>query len=420
MFQNLSTKKIVALVVFILISIGFAIAIYYLFFKSFIPEKKTPPPTEISQLPTVQEGTPTITQPETTPTDLPAELPTKSVTKIVVPSPEITPDTIARGGITESKVLNFEKTDKLTLDRSGKRPLVYNAESGLFYSIDDSGARIILNDQIYKSAETVIFSPQKDQAILEFPDGSNILFDFDKKKQISLPKQWTDFSFNSGGNKIAFKDMSEDPNQRFIGIANSDGSQLSYIEQIGPEPYKFIIDWSPNEQIIGQFRTGDTSSTSKIYFFGKNDENFKAITALGLGVQTQWTPDGSKILYSAYNEFSDFQPSLYLVDASGNNIGANNNSLRLNTWANKCSFANNNTVYCAVPKELPMGAGMVPRLADSVPDYIYKVDLKTGSRSFIAEPVEDITIDQIVVTQDESALYFTDKETGNTHEIKLR
>jgi len=38
----------------------------------------------------------------------------------------------------------------------------------------------------------------------------------------------------------------------------------------------------------------------------------------------------------------------------------------------------------------------------------------------VAEPEYDFTIEQIAVSADEDALYFTDKLTGNLHTIKLK
>ena len=189
---------------------------------------------------------------------------------------------------------------------------------------------------------------------------------------------------------------------------------------MGSKSGDFKVDWSPNGKIVAQYKSGGTEDTSKIYFVGQNNENYKALDLRGYGAQTKWTPDGARLLYSAHSAATNNKPELYIVDASGDNIGYNHQSLKLNTWADKCTFANADTMYCGVPKEMPENANMMPSIADNIPDYIYKVDLKTGVKSFVAEPEYDFTIDQIVVSGDEGSLYFTDKLTGNLHTIKLK
>ena len=418
-WQNFNWKKLIAPIIFILVAIGFGLALYYLFFK---PTFETPPteePQGIEQLPDATTGTqPGLTEGEET-TGIP-ELPTKSITKITAPEKALLPSEIAQGGLTATTALSFEKADKISLDSTGKNPLIYNAQSGEFYSIDENGDKKLLTEKIYKNIETIALSSDKTKAILEFPDDTNIYFNFEKNKQITLPKEWTEFSFNSTADKIAFKNMDNDPEQRFLGIANPDGSGIKYIESMSTNDDHVEVNWSPNEKVLAFYKDGDTSTTSKLYLLGQYGENFKSITINGYGANTQWSTNGEKLLYSAYTPYTDNKPLLQIVDTDGENIGANNNSLKVYTWADKCVFADATTVYCAVPKEMPSGAGLVPRLADSVPDYIYKIDLKKGTKSFVAEPDGDYTIDQLQVNSDQSRLFFTDKNSGAIYQIKLK
>jgi len=417
--QNLNWKKLIAPIIFLLMTIVFGLALYYLFFKQTLvtpPEEK---PAEISQLPATTEGQqPGIT--EVGEEGAPSALPTKSITQIKAPTQELTASPIAAGGLTSVATLSFEKADKISTDESGQNPLIYNGDTGEFYIIDNEGNKKTLTSKIYKNAEEVIIAPDKKRAILEFPDQTNIYFNFEKDKQVTLPKEWTEFSFNSTAEKIVFKNMAIDPEQRYLGFANPDGSGLKYIESLSNKDDQLIIDWSPNEQILALFKNNGTATTSKIYPIGQNGENFKAITINGYGLNSQWSSTGQKLLYSAYSPYSDNKPLLHIVDAAGENIGANNNSLKIYTWADKCAFADDNTVYCAVPKEMPSGAGLVRRLADQEPDYIYKINLKNGTKSFIAEPDGDYTIEQIQVSEDQSKLFFTDKNSSAVYQIKLK
>lgn len=255
---------------------------------------------------------------------------------------------------------------------------------------------------------------------MEFPDGSNIYYDFDKDKQISLPDNWTDFDFNGNGNEIAFKDMHPIKDYRYLGIASPDGSKVKYLEPIGGGEDDIIVDISPNDQVVGMYNKGFTGDTTKMYFIGKNDENFKSVVINGYGVETQWTPDGNNLLYSAHNHQSEHKPLLHIVKTNGNEAGSNHLSLNLNTWAYKCSFQNNKNLFCAVPRDLPKGADYDPSIANNTPDDFYKINLKTGNKTFIAQPENDFTVEQLKVDKNGKKLFFTDKHSKALHEINLK
>ncbi|MBU1131881.1 hypothetical protein KKC32_01325 [Patescibacteria group bacterium] len=416
--QNISWKKVAIIIGFAGVTILIGYAIYYLFFRA-APAPEIPGAEEIpyGQLPSGVTGKPGEAIPPTEPVG-PA-LPVTRVTQVAGEVPFV-PDAVAIGGVTSVTDIDYGKTTKITIASTGKDILSYNPESGMFYEITEDGEKVQMTDRIYKDVQNVAWSPQKEQAILEFPDGSNILYNFKTDKQISLPKDWTDFNFNKEGSQIAFKDMNANPDYRWLAIANADGSGQKYIEPIGDRANDFKVDWSPNGKMVAQYITGNSGDTSKVYFVGQNDENFRSITVNGYGVETKWTPDGSRLLYSAHNYESGHKPELYIVDASGDNNGYNHQSINLNTWPDKCTFSDAQTVYCAVPKDLPENVDFLPEMADNIPDYIYKVDLTTGVKSFIAEPEYDYTIDQIVVSDDGENLYFTDKQNQNLHTIRLK
>jgi Tol biopolymer transport system component len=189
---------------------------------------------------------------------------------------------------------------------------------------------------------------------------------------------------------------------------------------MGDKANRFEVDWSPSGSMVAQFNKGSGSLTSSIFFVGQHGENFRKINMNGYGVETEWTPDGSRIVYSAHNFNSEHKPLLHVVNASGETIGYDHQSLKLNTWPDKCAFADKDTMYCGVPKELPYAADYAPEIADDIPDYIYKVNLKTGVKSFVAEPEYSYTIETMQVSEDGEVLYFTDKLTKSLHTINLK
>ena len=71
------------------------------------------------------------------------------------------------------------------------------------------------------------------------------------------------------------------------------------------------------------------------------------------------------------------------------------------------------------------GSGPQPSLSAGVPDNIYRIDIRNGTATLIARPVDDkkaqrFSAINLQVASDESALYFTDSITGEVQRIQLR
>jgi Tol biopolymer transport system component len=151
---------------------------------------------------------------------------------------------------------------------------------------------------------------------------------------------------------------------------------------------------------------------------GLNGENFKPVTIEGLDFLPQWSPTGKRLLYSVDSARTDFKPELWIANAYGDEIGSGRHTIQLNTWANKCTFGDENTLFCAVPRDLPSGAGMAPDLVTSYDD-IYKVDLATGAK--IPIPLDDNNhrIGSISYNKQQNKLFFTDINNSGIFEAGL-
>jgi len=140
----------------------------------------------------------------------------------------------------------------------------------------------------------------------------------------------------------------------------------------------------------------------------------------GRGFQPQWSPEGDQLLYSVYSSKNDLKPMLWIVNAQGENIGTGRKSLNVETWAEKCTFANNSDLYCAVPEKLDEGAGLFPELAKNTTDRLYKIDTKTGLKKLIAIPDEKYNMSNLIISENGNNLYFTDETTKRIYKIQLQ
>jgi hypothetical protein len=424
--MSFSIRKILFIILFILGIVFFAFLLYFFFFK---PTPSLPPvaPSEeveipVSGLPEIGPGVKRIVEIDAE-TGLPITKKIEEIKPVTDESPivyKVSP--IAVGAETQITSLPIENVQDITLNSDGSNLLYYQKDTGKFYKISPDGKiKTLLTDDIYPEVKKIYWSSIKNRVILSFPDNSKILYDFNQKKQFSLPKYWDDFSFSPQGESIAFKTTSDNPEKRWLSIANPDGTGFKAIEPMGENDHKVEVNWSPNQQVIALYAESIGLDKQEVYFIGQQRENFKSMIVEGQDFKSKWSPNGDRLLYSVYNDAANNNPTLWIADAQGEDIGKNRISIGLQTWADKCIFSSDNeTVYCAVPRNLPAGSGFYPELANKSPSDFYKVNVKTGQNYLLAIPSgANYVIDQVVLSGDEKNLYFTDKEK-NLHKIQLK
>jgi hypothetical protein len=296
----------------------------------------------------------------------------------------------------------------------------HNASDGKFYKTNADGSLSSLSDQVFFNVQDVTWAKTQDKAVLSYPDGSKIVYDFAKNKQVTLPKHWEDFSFSPDSSEIAAKSIGLSPENRWLVTTKDDGTGTKLIEPLGNNAEKVIVDWSPSRQVAAFSKTGapQGADRSEIFLLGLGGENFKSIIVEGLDFQSQWSTTGQKLLYSVDSARSGYKPELWITNAYGDQIGSGRLSLQLNTWAEKCTFADDNTVYCAAPRELPEGAGMVPEIARTTPDDLYKIDLKTGLKTPIALD-KNYTFDTVSYDATRKKVIFTDTQQVGAFQVNL-
>lgn len=297
----------------------------------------------------------------------------------------------------------------------------HNGANGKFYRILADGKIQEMVDQVFYNVQKVTWAKGRDKAVLEYPDGAKIVYDFElKKQQATLPKHWEDFTFSPEANEIAAKSLGLAPENRYLVVSKDDGTGTQLIEPLGDNADKVIMDWSPSRQTVAFSKTGNPQGAERreILFIGLHGENFKSAIVEGLDFQSQWSPTGKKLLYSVDSARSDFKPELWIINAYGDEIGSGRQMLQLNTWANKCAFADDSTVYCAVPRDLPRGAGMAPEAAADSYDDLYKIDVRTGLRSNVTLG-RDFRFSSILYDSKHNKIFFTDRGQTGVFEIKM-
>ncbi len=396
-------RRIIIITIFTLVCIGIGYLLYRVFFYT-APKPlitTTEESTEGSQFPQANQGGPKPG--EITETGaLPASETQQSGSEEGGPGTDFTPGQVDQ--VVSNAITGVSK------DSTSGNPRFYNSQDGKFYRIGANGQPEALSDQVFYNVDDVTWSPISDESIIEYPDGANIYYNFDTKKQATLPKHWESFSFAPSGDKIAAKSLAFSPENRWLVASDPDGNNIELVEPLGNNADKVIVDWSPNKQIVALSTTGEDlgSDRQEVLFIGKNGENFKSTVVEGRGLITNWSQTGEKLLYSVHSARNEFKPELWIVHSAGDAIGENRKPIQLNTWADKCTFTDDRFAYCGVPRELPKGAGFAPSLADNIPDDLYKIDVETGIK--IKLPIAtDHVIESMFVGKDGKTIYFTDK-----------
>jgi hypothetical protein len=297
----------------------------------------------------------------------------------------------------------------------------YNPVDGKFYRALPDGRVIALGDVSFPNVEAVTWGNTSDQAILTFPDGSNIHYDFQTKSQTTLPQHWDDFNFSTDDQNIIAKSEAVSPESRYLVIADPDGKNPHSVQALGDNGDKVHADWTGNDQVVAYSETGDALGYDRqqIILIGKNNENFRGLVVEGRGFQPLWSPTGQKVLYSVWTVDNGYKPELWVSGGSPDNVNMNRVKLEIQTWADKCAWASDDLLFCAVPENLPQGAGLQPDLFATLEDRIVRIDLKTGQKTDLGKPDGNPSVRSPVVTKDGSALLYTDASTGKLYSFNL-
>lgn len=338
--------------------------------------------------------------------------------------PEI--DYVANGSYTEVEKVADVEVRSLHVGKNGVSYL--SLEDNKFYRLPIGGGDpILLSDDTFDFTDKVEWSPDGRKVVLEYPDGANIIYDFNKSKKVTLPMGLTDPEFTDDSERLAYKFYGNSEEDNWLVYSKSDGTSTVAVEPMGENGEKVQVEWSPNNTVMAIYHKSIGIESEELFLIGTKGENFKSIVVEGAKFEGIWSPKGDRLLYSTVHSNTGYRPSLWIVDAEGGRIGLNHFNLGLQTWVNKCVFSTDNVnIYCAVPSNLPEAAGLYPDVLNDSPDVFYKVNLKTGISELIAWPVEgadydsEFQVKEIFTDTNSGSLYFLDAFSGNVYKLRLR
>lgn len=407
-------KKILFAVFFIIFSVAMGYGLYWMFFRAGAPQTPTPGTSIPSgQLPQSGQGTAATGTAPTGPGGLPeAGGVTPPVSEVTTPEAGPSKIHLLRDGVTQSV--------SPAPDGNGAR--FYNPEDGRFYKVTDDGTITSLGDKQFFNVSNVDWGNKTDQAVIEFPDGTKVSYDFTQQRQVTLPNHWQEFAFAPDDSRIESKSIGVDPNNRFLITSNPDGTEAKAVEPLGDDAALSHLAWSPSGQIIAYGETGSPQpdNQQEIILVGQHHENFNSLIVPGRGFLPNFSTTGKQILYSVYNTDTSYKPTLWVASGDTASIGANRRALNIQTWADKCVWASDTEMYCGVPQNLPDNAGIQRSDFATLPDDVYHIDLTTGLAAKMDLPDLTHAIREPVLNKDKSKLIFSDAATGKLYSYDLK
>lgn len=416
--MNINWKKIGLIILFLAVTILLAIALYFTFFrKSPVPVVIPPTPTFPGGLPTIPGGGVIIPGEEVPPGVLPP-----SVGIIVPPEAGVAPipsiSVTANGGQVAPQKLVDTGAQFVNLASDGQALNYYDSTTGLFSKINPDGSLSLISSQVFRDLNNATWAPSSDKAVLEFQNGSKMIYNFATRQSYEIPSQFTDFSFSPDSKKIAAKDMKTNEEERWLVTVDDRGGNKQFLEHLGDNADRVKVQWNPNDKIIGTSAKSIDNERSEVIFLTKDGTKLGKAIVQGRDLRYDYSEDGNRMVYSVWNPNSNFLPTLWVTSTNPNNIDQGRVNTGLNTWADKCTYYQNTTIYCAVPKQISQYSGILPSNNDS-PDDIYQINPDTGVSVKIAEPVFPVQIQNIKVSADGSTLFYTEQDSGAVNKIKL-
>ncbi|MEY4723272.1 MAG: hypothetical protein RLZZ324_785, partial [Candidatus Parcubacteria bacterium] len=249
-------KRLLAIILFALVTIGIGFALYWFFFRAAAPGVVTNVNGGLVNGPgggltPAVNGGPSVNGAGG---GGGLNVPTVNAPAGGAQIPTVSP--VASGGITQTVPIGAGSTLGASVTTGGQVQY-YDRNSGKFYRIGTDGTVSLLSNQKFFNVSAATFDPSGNKAVLEYPDGSNITYDFATGTQHTLPPHWEDFGWTANGGQVVAKSIGLDDNNRFLVMSGADGTGAHAVQELGANADKVTVAVSPTGQVIATAATGN-------------------------------------------------------------------------------------------------------------------------------------------------------------------
>lgn len=320
-------------------------------------------------------------------------------------------------------ITNRQKLFRLTdfpviapsLNREENKVLFYKKDGGnLLYSDFQGKSQGKISNITIIGVIDAVWSPARDRSAVFYLDQENVKgFIQASSTGVSiLPQNIKSFSWSPDGKSAAYF-LQKDKKLELM-TADSAGKNARVV--FSTPILDARLAWVSAEKIEIKTAPSGLSDGFDFILSAKTGLLTRIFGPLS-GLTTNWSQDGSKVLTSVSG-----LGGKEITSTVFNSLGREPEKLKIKTIAEKCAWASNKEIYCAVPKFLPQGAVLPDDYLTgevNTSDMILKINLEKNDTSFVfAEG--DFDVSDLIVTKAQDFLFFADRNDGNLWGLKLK
>lgn len=221
----------------------------------------------------------------------------------------------------------------------------YLQQNGWAISSSPDGTNVYtLSNTNIPGITNVVWSPSTERVILYLDNGSKELYDYSTHQPLPIQNGITAAAFSPDNNQIVFYDNTNPstPALDILDLTSLNQNQISSNTYIDP-----TLSWKGSNIFLSSTVPNIYRRPKDLDLYATQSSKMYNILNMTYGFQGIESPDGSKILYSKTSIYGE-NLDLYVHSLTGGET-----NLGLATIPEKCAFASNVVVYCAVPDSWP-------------------------------------------------------------------
>ncbi len=312
----------------------------------------------------------------------------------------------------------------VVLDEKEERVKYYLTENGNVIETDLEGKnKKIISDTDLPGLKDVYWSSDREKVISRFNiEGKDAfyVYDYRSKSAKKLNEGFSVVRWSNVGDKIIYLYADAKKNERWISVADSDGTNWKNLTdaEFGSVSFAQV----PQSALVAFWNQANAFEETKLKIVGIMGGDSKIIFSGKFGTDYRWSPDGKRILASS----ADVRGGGRIMLGVMNSNGGEYQDLGIPTFISKCVWSKDNkTVYYALPGSIPAGVVMPNDYQERkviTADTFWKVDVETGKKERLVELEwikNSYDATNLFLSPSENALFFINRMDGKLHRLNF-